>query len=332
MEYSLLGLWMGSIRTISIEMEKSVILKTKLLKTIGLPCIPLALAVAVSPAAMGLSLRHDVALSSYETQVNTSPYSASGQFNTNHSGTLIASNWVLASAHGGSASTFTTSDGSVANVLQRIVFPGDTSSSNAFDGNDFALFELSSPINTVAPATLHDPIATGVSYTDLLTQIDGLTAVYGGGGETGTGDTGVATTVTGTRDTLAGTNVIDTVGTLVGPQGSQVFVDNLVLSDFDEDAPGPPNGVTALEVGLVLRDSGGGLWVDLGNGQGPVLIGVHSGVTDPDDDDVLGEYGHQNISTVLTPDAYNWIQTTIPEPSSLALIAAGGLMVMRRRR
>ena len=65
-------------------------------------------------------------------------------------------------------------------------------------------------INTVAPATLHDPIATSVSYIDLLTQIDGLTAVYGGGGETGNGDSGAA--ASGSRDILAGTNVIDNVG------------------------------------------------------------------------------------------------------------------------
>lgn len=301
----------------------------KAFKAIGLPCIPMSLALVVAPAALGLSLRDDVALSSYETQVNTTPYSSTGLINNSQSGTLIAPNWVLGSAHvGGTPLTFTASDGTSAGIVQKIVFPDDTSSANALDGHDFALFELSSSINTVAPATLHDPNATGVSYTDLLSLIDGLTAVYGGAGETGTGDTGVATTVTGTRDILAGTNVIDTVGADFGDG----LISNVVLSDFDDDAPGPPNGVTDLEIGLVLRDSGGGLWVDLGNGEGPVLIGVHSSVTDPDEDDVLGEYGHQNISTVLTPDAYNWIQTTIPEPSSLALIAAGGLMVMRRRR
>lgn len=306
---------------------------TKARFALELACLPVSLAM-LAPTAMGLSLRDDIQLSQYEALVNTSPYSASGQFDTNNSGTLIDPYWVLASAHGGNANTFTASDGSVANVLQRLVFPGDSSASDALDGNDFALFQLDTPINSVASATLHDPTATGVSYTDLLGQIAGLTAVYGGGGETGTGDTGVSTAVTGTRDTLAGTNVIDTVGKSVGPSGSEVFVDNLVLSDFDENRPGPGlhNGVTALEVGLANRDSGGGLWVDLGNGQGPVLIGVHSAVTDPDEDDVLGEFGHQNISTVLTPEAYSWVVSTVPEPSSMSLLALGGAILVRRRR
>ena len=291
--------------------------------------IALSLAVLIAPSSLGLSLRDDVALSNYEALVNSAPYSASGQFNSNQSGTLIAPNWVLGAAHPGSAATFTASDGSVANIKRRIVFPGDNSAINAFDGNDFALFELSSSITTVAAATLHDPDATGVSYTDLLGGLGGLTAVYGGAGETGTGNVGVAQSVTGTRDILAGTNVIDTVGATL----NSVSVSNVVLSDFDAPSTaGLPSGATDLEVGLVVRDSGGGLWVDLDDGQGPVLIGVHSGATDPDQNGVLGEYGHQNISTVLTPEAYDWIIATVPEPSSLALLFAGGLMVIRRRR
>ena len=42
-----------------------------------------------------------------------------------------------------------------------------------------------------------------------------------------------------------------------------------------------------------------------------MLIGVHSGITDPDQDSVFGEYGHQSISTILTTEAYDWIQSTI---------------------
>ena len=63
-----------------------------------------------------------------------------------------------------------------------------------------------------------------------------------------------------------------------------------------------------------------------------MLIGVHSSVTDPDQDNILGEYDQLNFSTVLTNDAYNWINTTVPEPTSFALLLAGGLMVLRRRR
>ncbi|MBX2850197.1 MAG: trypsin-like serine protease [Phycisphaeraceae bacterium] len=290
--------------------------------------LPVLLAAASVPA-MGLSIRDDRTFAQYETQVNTAPYSAAGQFNNSQSGTLINSTWVLGCAHVGTPTTFTASDGTTASVIQSIYFPGSVSASNATSGNDFALFQLAAPINTVPTASLHDPVATGVSYTDLLTQIDGLTAVYTTSGETGTGDVGVPLAQTGTRDILAGTNIIDSVGTDFGDG----VISNVALSDFDDpNAVGPPSGVTNLEMGLVNRDSGGGLWVDLGNGEGPVLIGVHSLVSDPDGDEIFGEYGQLNISTVLTPDAYNWINATVPEPTSLALLLTGGLMVMRRRR
>ena len=309
---------------VSNEVEKGVSLKV--IKTIGLPCIPLSLALMVAPSALGLSLRHDAGapLSSYEAQVNTAPYSAGGRFNNNQSGTLITPHWVLGSAHvGGTLSKFFASDGTTVDVVQRIIFPGDGDASNAEDGNDFALFQLATPIFSIAPATLHDPTGTGVSYTDLLSQIAGLTAVYGGAGNTGDGLIGA----TGARDILAGTNVIDAVGVDFGDG----LIDNIVQSDFDDfDTIGLDNDPgTSLEVGLADKDSGGGLWVDLGDG--PVLIGVHSSV-EFQNGNIIGQYDQLNYSTVLTPDVYNWIQATVPEPSSLALLAAGGLMVMRRRR
>ena len=288
--------------------------------------LPVVLAF-VSVPAMGLSIRDDRTFAQYQAQVNTAPYDAAGRFNNSQSGTLIAPNWVLGAAHiGGTLSTFTASDGTTVAVTQRIIFPGDADAGDAVDGNDFALFELAAPINSVSIAQLHDPTATGVSYTALLTQIVGESAVYSTGGETGTGDVGVPIAQTGTRMVLAGTNVIDSTGVDFG----NGVIDNIAVSDFDDPTSADP--ITNLEMGIVRKDSGGGLWVDLGNGQGPVLIGVHSSVTDPDQDNILGEYDQLNFSTVLTTDAYNWINTTIPEPTSLALLLAGGLMVMRHRR
>lgn len=291
--------------------------------------LPVLLAASTVPA-MGLSIRDDRTFAQYDAQVQTAPYDAAGRFSNDQSGTLIAPNWVLGSAHVGFPANFIASDGTIVAVTQRIVFPGDASPSNANDGNDYALYQLAAPINSVSIAQLHDPTATGVTYTDLLTDIVGLTAVYTAGGETGNGNVGVPFAQTGTRQILAGTNIIDSTGVNFG----NGIIANIAVSDFDSPGTfGPDQDPgTNLEIGIVRRDSGGGLWVDLGNGQGPVLIGVHSSVTDPEDNDIFGEYGQKNFSTVFTTDAYNWINATVPEPTSLALLLTGGLMVLRRRR
>jgi hypothetical protein len=63
-----------------------------------------------------------------------------------------------------------------------------------------------------------------------------------------------------------------------------------------------------------------------------VLAGVHSSVTDPDGDDILGEYGQSNLSTVLTDDVRGWISQTTPEPGSAMLLVGGSLMLITRRR
>ena len=269
----------------------------------------LSAAVAVTPPAFGISIRDDRTFADYEALINTAPYAATGQFSNPHSGTLIDPYWVLGAAHiAGTPANFTASDGTVVSVAARVVFPDDLSPPDAIDGNDFALFRLDTPITSVAPATLHDPIASGVSYTALLGQISGLTAMYTGGGETGTGDVGAA--ASGSRDLLAGTNIIDSTGFNSEENGT---IANIAVSDFDDpDTFGPFDNDpgTNLEMGLADKDSGGGLWVDLGNGAGAVLIGVHSGVQG-DGGEIIGEYDQDNLSTILTPDAFEWVLETI---------------------
>lgn len=288
---------------------------------VPLTCLALTLTAGLAPDASAISMRDDVALSSYETQLNTAPYSASGSLDVFLTGTLIAPNWVLTAAHVTNPTSFTASDGTTRSIVERVVYPGDPTFADqldAGDGSDFALVRLSSAINTVPIASLHDPVASGITYADFINTnvLIGETAVYTGSGRTGDGDNGQ----TGGRDLLAGTNVINAVGANTPSSG---FVDNLAVADFDDpNAIGPPNGVTALEMGLLEGDSGGGLWVDLGDG--PVLIGVHS----------LGggTYGDTLASTLITDDVYNWINSTVPEPSSLALLCLGGMLALCRRR
>jgi len=165
-------------------------------------CLTLAAWLAATSPAVALSIRDDVAQADYATQAATAPFDATGRFDRNHSGNLIAWRWVLHSAHGANPSTFTTLNESAA-IQSRVIYPGDPSASDAFDGYDFALAELADPILGVGPAQL---------YQGSAASLEGQSAVYTGGGKTGAGDVGA----TGARQILAGTNIIDDVGFNLG--------------------------------------------------------------------------------------------------------------------
>ena len=237
--------------------------------------------------AWGMAIRDDADLADYAALLASEPFQATGRFNSTHSGNLIAPRWVLASAHGPNASTFTTVHGS-ASVSRRIVFPGDPDAGDVNDGFDFALFELADPMLVVDAVEL---------YPGTAATLQGQTVVYTGSGSTGTGDTGAI----GGRQLLAGRNILD-----VALSDSPA---NLVASDFDAPALRPLFDPPPLEMGLAGGDSGGGLYVQQGGQY--VLAGVHSAVTDPDDDGVFGEYGQLNLSTILTDAVRAWIDQAL---------------------
>jgi len=254
----------------------------------ALLAIAMVACLACADSVSAISIRHDKSQSDYEDKIATAPFNATGRFDGNISATLIGYRWLLRSAHGGGANSFTNVLGDTVGEVGYTVYPGDPSAGDAVDGFDFALADLVDPMLSVDPVGL---------YTGTPASLQGQTAVYAGSGKTGTGLTGA----TGSRTLLAGTNVIDTVGLNFGDG----VVSNIAASDFDL----PIAGATPLEMGLGSGDSGGGLFV-MSGGQYRIA-GVHSAVSDPDNDGILGEYLHANYSTLLTDDVRTWINNTI---------------------
>jgi hypothetical protein len=323
---------------------------------------------AASPACAG-TIRHDRDPQLYLDQGAAPQYASVGRFDLTKwepgfsgSGTLIDDNWVLTAAHvleGANSGQFTVG-GKAYNVERWINHPkwnGDLRR-----GYDLALVKLSGSVTDVAPASLY----TGKRELNAL-------ATFVGFGRTGTGLTGHAD-----YDGLkrAGQNVIDgTVGPEQWPQaatfrnklpkGARTFV-----ADFDDPtnvAASQTGGVNAADLEFLISpgDSGGGAFVDFG--QGAMLAGVHSFAEIPDgtDDSDYGDItGHVRVSAhakwirqmlkkdqkasaaalrlalrtgghprLLTPDFATSPSAVVPEPTSLGIVAlAVGLLRRPRRR
>jgi hypothetical protein len=254
------------------------------------------------------------------------------------SGTLIAPDWVLTSAHdanvapaadlsfgqGASVTPGQPAANSVANV---VIDPGYTG--DATQGFDLALMQLSTPITNVAPAVIY-PGAAGSEI--------GMTSTVIGYGFTGTGLTGVDTSVPdGIRRGYQ--NVLDAVGgqsTIGGPPECNTysfagFSSNLMLSDFDQ--PNNPSvslmGNTSplpLEGCSVYGDSGGGAYVTV-NGQ-TYLAGVTDFVgyfsNNPYSTSGVGYYGDFTGYTRLSvPDSQNFLLSVLATASSWNSSAGG---------
>ena len=273
------------------------------------PClcrIALGAGLALAGSGSAATIRDDQPDSAYLALANSLEYSAVGSlvndWGYTGSGTLIAPDWVLTSAHMFSAAksaTFTI-DGTAYATSQLIANPG-WHTGGEFNGSDLGLAHLSRPVPGVIPANLY-------IGSDEIGQV----ATFVGFGLTGTGLTGY-----GTLDNLkrAFQNVVD------GNFGNPAV---LLASDFDnphsaaDNAFGTPTPLP-LEGCVAPGDSGGGVFVTLGDRT--YLAGVVSflAASDGRNNADYGDVSGFGRVSAFTP----WISGIVPEPAPSAVLVTG---------
>jgi hypothetical protein len=288
----------------------------------------------LSGGAVAEVIRHDVPDSSYlalgaDPQYDSVGYISFASGSGSGSGVLIGNDWYLTAAHNVYSNYVANTPGSVRFTVggnmyladQIFVHPGYVSGAST-NGNDLALVRLSTPVTNVTPASL---------YTDGNEL--GEVGTFVGFGTTGNGLTGATVSSSAKR---GGTNVLDVTADTFNPAWSS----NIVLSDFDnpDSAAYSTWGSatpTALEMLVAVGDSGGGVFVDVGNG--PQLAALATFVLTNNDGINYG-YGDAMGATRLSGHA-EWIAQTmlVPEPTTLSLaglglLAAGAECLRRYRR
>ena len=270
--------------------------------------------VAVIPnEAYGIIRRHDVDASAYLSFGAMEQFHAVGEigFRTPSGGfagasaVLIDPNWVLTSAHRISQDPdfnweFRNND--VIHGIDEIIYhPGYDGHPNGNTGQDLALVRLSSPIHSVAHATLAQ---TSLGFGDQVALVG-----YGGIGD------GLGNDWTFTTERWAATNNWD-----FRPNNSEYYT-----TIFDS----PENGALEMEGTTTNGDTGGGVY-RFENGQWE-LVAIASHNLDVNGNGMFGDYGDLAKHTRL--DRYMpWIQSTIPTPGSVLVLGLGMVGTARRRR
>lgn len=273
----------------------------------------------VALPALGIVRRHDLTDADYLDYARQSQFAPVGRVYGNYafggrewrgSGTLIGDRFILTAAHVVDSRAFAGwsydfGDGvAFYNAANVFIHPNWDGVTYGVEGAaDLAIIELDRPVTGVQGARLAStPVPFGMEVS---------LAGYGG---TGDGIRGWD----GENDRLlrAGTNRIE-------PLSASYARDILT---FDFTSPSSPD-VTPLEAFGMFGDSGGPVMGIVG-GRWEVL-GVHSFIETLGIG--VGVYGDRMGSTAVAPYR-DWMDTIIPAPGGGLVLAAGVLLLSRRRR